>query len=100
MLRNEPLLFVKGPPVFIKVVVKDEESTSVFVGNEDGLEVVGEVDKKCKKTGIRRCRKTANHKSGKSVNFRRIHYLGTPFARQVYRPLQFVLGEETIKGNN
>ena len=43
MLRNEPLLFVKGPPVFIKVVVKDEESTSVFVGNEDELEVVGEV---------------------------------------------------------
>ena len=44
MLRNEPLLFVKGPPVFIKVVVKDEESTSVFVGNEDGLGVVSEAD--------------------------------------------------------
>ena len=29
---------------------------------------------------------------------RKIHYLGTPFARQVYRPLQFVLGDETIKG--
>ncbi len=42
MLRNEPLLFVKGPPVFIKVVVKNEESTSVFVGNEDGSGVVSE----------------------------------------------------------
>ena len=52
MLRNEPLLFVKGPPVFIKVVVKDEESTSVFVGNEDDLGVVGEADQdRAKKTG-------------------------------------------------
>ena len=35
ILRNEPLMFVQGPPVFIRVVVKDEESTSVFVLNED-----------------------------------------------------------------
>ena len=30
---------------------------------------------------------------------RRIMYLGTPFSRQVYRPLQFVLGDETLTGS-
>ena len=30
---------------------------------------------------------------------RRIMYLSTPFQRQVYQPLQFVIGDETLKGN-
>ena len=30
---------------------------------------------------------------------RRIMYLGTPFSRQVYRPLQFVLEDETLTGS-
>lgn len=30
---------------------------------------------------------------------RRIMYLGTPFSRQVYRPLQFVLDGETLTGS-
>ena len=70
MLRNEPLLFVKGPPVFIKVVVKDEESTSVFVGNEDKLEVVGEVAQEVlEDPGYSSdARKSTSHKKGKSIN--------------------------------
>ena len=101
MLRNEPLLFVQGPPVFIKVVVKDEESTSVFVGNEDDLEVVGEVaQESCKEDqDIQRCRK--NHESQKwqihqlsGISIILEHHLPD----KSYRPLQFVLGEETLKG--
>ena len=30
---------------------------------------------------------------------RRIMYLGTPFSRQIYRPLQFVLEGETLTGS-
>ena len=100
MLRNEPLLFVKGPPVFIKVVVKDEESTSVFVGNEDKLEVVGEVAREVLENQdiqVMQENPRVTKKANPSI-VRSIHYLGSPFARQAYRPLQFVLGEETLKG--
>ena len=30
--------------------------------------------------------------------FKRITELGKPFQRQVYKPLQFILGEETLSG--
>ena len=36
-IQNEPLMFVHGPPVYIRVATTDEESTSVFVLNEDEL---------------------------------------------------------------
>ena len=100
MLRNEPLLFVKGPPVFIKVVVKDEESTSVFVGNEDDSGVVSEADQVVQRRQevLEVPEKPQITKVANPSISRKIHYLGTPFARQVYRPLQFVLGDETIKG--
>ena len=42
--RNEPLLFVHGPPVFIKVAIQDEESTSVFILNGEELEGTVEVE--------------------------------------------------------
>ncbi len=100
MLRNEPLLFVQGPPVFIKVVVKNEESTSVFVGNEDGSGVVSEADQVVQRRQevLEVPEKPQITKVANPSISRKIHYLGTPFARQVYRPLQFVLGDETIKG--
>lgn len=100
MLRNEPLMFVQGPPVFIRVVVKDEESTSVFVENQDDLGVVGEADKivQRRQEVLEIPEKREISKVANPSIPRKIHYLGTPFARQVYRPLQFVLGDETIKG--
>ena len=35
IFQNEPLLFVHGPPVFIRVAITEEESTSVFILNEE-----------------------------------------------------------------
>lgn len=100
MFQNEPLMFVQGPPVYIKVITKDEESTSVFGTNEEELKIIGEV------TGVEQEQPETPEllEKGKietAINpsiIRRINYLGTPFARQVYRPLQFVIGEERVKG--
>lgn len=100
MFHNEPLLFVQGPPVYIKVITKDEESTSVFGTDEEDLKVSGEVAKEEQQQQETPDLQEKPHLE-KSVNpsiARKINYLGTPFARQVYRPLQFRLGDETLKG--
>lgn len=93
ILRNEPLLFVQGPPIFIKVVTKHEESTSVFMLSGEEPEVVDEAVQE---------EKTEQMTSIKVADpslVRRIMYLGTPFSRQIYRPLQFVLEGETLTGS-
>lgn len=87
--NNEPMLFVQGPPVFIRVVVTDEESTSVFTMNmEESAEpdAVEEV-------------KVPSVVKAKSSVLRRIHYLDGAFQREIYRPLQFVIGDEILKGS-
>jgi len=86
---NEPLLFVHGPPVFIRVVVTDEESTSVFTPiMEEELERLDEIE-----LGLDKIAQEVIT----SVT-RRIAYLGGAFQKEVYRPLEFDLGEETIIG--
>ena len=93
ILQNEPLLFVQGPPIFIKVVTKHEESTSVFMLSGEEPEVVDEAVQE---------EKTEQMTSIKVADpslVRRIMYLGTPFSRQIYRPLQFVLEGETLTGS-
>lgn len=91
-LRNEPLLFVQGPPVFIRVVTKQEESTSVFMLSGEEPEVASEAMQEESPEQMLAV-KVANPSL-----VRRITYLGSPFSRQVYRPLEFVLDDETIKG--
>ena len=88
MLRNEPLLFVHGPPIFVRVAMTDEESTSVFVLNED--EFAKPSDTELNEVGT--------VLTVRPSIFRRITELGKPFQRQVYRPLQFIIGEETLSG--
>ncbi|MEK5040840.1 hypothetical protein [Sporosarcina sp. FSL K6-3457] len=90
ILRNEPLLFVQGPPVFIKVALKHEESTSVFVLSGEESEIASEVEVEQEQA--------ESVKVAEPSVMRRIMYLGTPFSRQVYRPLQFVLADETLTG--
>lgn len=88
MLRNEPLLFVHGPPIFVRVAMTDEESTSVFVLNEEELTGPGDTEKNEMQTAL-------------PVNpsiFKRITDLRGPFQRQVYKPLQFIIGDETLSG--
>ncbi|WP_318615921.1 hypothetical protein [Sporosarcina sp. YIM B06819] len=92
ILRNEPLLFVQGPPVFIRVVTKHEESTSVFVLSGEEPEMASEVELE------QEIEQTTAVKAANPSVIRRITYLGTPFSRQVYRPLQFVLSDETLTG--
>jgi len=95
ILRNEPLIFFQGPPVFIKVVTKHEESTSVFMLSGEEPETASEVE------AVKE--ETTEHLTAVKVAdpslLRKIMYLGTPFSRQVYRPLQFVLDGETLTGS-
>jgi hypothetical protein len=88
IFRNKPLLFVDGPPVFIKIAITVEESTSVFILNEGEVEETSEEVQEESRLAL------AVHPSV----IRRISYLGSPFPRQVYRPLQFVLDDETLTG--
>lgn len=96
ILQNEPLLFVQGPPVFIRVVTKHEESTSVFVLSGEEQEFVSELEEQVEQQQEQEQAPSVN--VAESSMMRRIMYLGTPFSRQVYRPLQFVLADETLTG--
>ena len=86
--QNEPLLFVHGPPIYIRVATTEEESTSVFVLNEDEFAKPSDTEVNEVETVL----------TVDPSIFKRITELGKPFQRQVYRPLQFILGEETLSG--
>ena len=98
--RNEPLLFVHGPPVFMKIAITVEESTSVFVIDGGELEATLDVSEE----GLKEIDENQVPEKIKSISVadpsivKRIMYLGTPFPRQVYQPLQFVLSDETLTG--
>ena len=88
--QNEPLLFVHGPPIYIRVATTEEESTSVFVLNGEEKEefiLKEENDEQVKKTA-----------GTNSEIFNKITSLGRPFQREVYKPLRFVLEDEILKG--
>lgn len=95
--RNEPLLFVNGPPVYIKVSVTVEESTSVFMLNSDEqIESVKE-----EQLDLREQEQVKVLEALPSTNpviQRKINYLSHSFRRQAYQPLQFVMKEETVTG--
>lgn len=104
ILRHEPLLFVKTPPVYVKITVKDEESTSVFtfvseVG-EPTLKAEEENtnDMKFKEMEQKKDMWQLKNDVVKPDLIRKIQTLSTPFSRQVYRPLEFVVGEEKLTG--
>ena len=86
--QNEPLLFVHGPPIYIRVTTTEEESTSVFVLTEDEFTKPSDTDVNEVETVL----------TVDPSIYKRITELGKPFQRQVYRPLQFILGEETLSG--
>lgn len=88
ILHNEPLLFVHGPPVFIRVTVTDEESTSVFVPIEEEDRELSDTDEE----------KIQPIKLVKPAIAKKLLNLSGPFQRQVYRPLKFVIGDETLSG--
>jgi len=86
--RNKPLLFVDGPPVFIKVAIIAEESTSVSSLNNEEQSVLENEEQVSVAEVL-------------PVNLgvqRKVIYLSNSFRRQAYQPLQFVLEEETLSG--
>lgn len=86
--HNEPLLFVHGPPVFIRIDITDEESTSVFVSNGEELTELNDAVLEEVQTPV-----LANPSIRKKITD-----LGKPFQRQIYRPLKFVIGDEIVSG--
>ena len=88
-----PLLFVQGPPVFVKVKVVEEESTSVFIftnhTENETLEVQPSSESKSE---------TASGKSNPAIR-QKIDYLSRPFQKQAYHPLQFIVEGKTVKGD-
>jgi hypothetical protein len=109
--RNLPLMFIQGPPVFFKVDI-DEESTSVFVLNEEEkVEEEEEDDEEKKEELVEQVNldlqleteiETEASKpvivSKQSVS-KRLTYLAGPFQRQVYTPLKFIIGDKTLTGS-
>ena len=91
ILRNEPLLFVQGPPVYTKVVIRDEESTSVYTFMNDGVVETENMEETVQEV-------VAPVKMADPSLVKKVLYLGSPFQRQVYQPLQFVLADETLTG--
>ncbi|MCG3089670.1 hypothetical protein [Sporosarcina cyprini] len=110
MIRfQKPLLFVQGPPVYTRIVASDEEeSTSVFVVNEDGKTALGEMPE-YDITPVFSGDSTPNHDIDQTYDidtrvshpaiYETLQYLNNPFRRQVYRPLHFYLREEQLKGS-
>ena len=87
MSRPVPLMFVSGPPVYIAVPIVDEESTSVFVKDED--ETIALV-----KASLN------EEKEVDPIIIAKLHRIRTSFGQQIYRPLTFYLEEdEEIRGN-
>ena len=87
MSRPVPLMFVSGPPVYIAVPVADEESTSVFVKDEDETtELVGVPLVEVKEID--------------PLIIAKLRRIRTSFGQQIYRPLTFYLEEdEEVSGN-
>lgn len=100
-MQNEPLLFVQGPPVFIHMVI-EEESTSVFemestpANQEKTVENTKESALGRSETEVEKT--TEQFVFHPNTMMKKLQYLATPFPKQAYKPLHFVLEKEIIKG--
>lgn len=107
-------MFVHGPPVFIRVEVAEEESTSVFMlTEEEEVEVIKapgsftEDDTEVEDAEVEELGLETEIVSSQDVKAmpvvnpsvrRRIVYLEGSFQKEMYRPLQFDLGDESLTG--
>lgn len=112
IFENEPLMFVHGPPVFIRVEVADEESTSVFMSTVEEQDVIEARIEFNDAVTIEDDEGTALALENEvvisqEVNVtpvvdpsvrRRIIYLKGSFQKEMYRPLQFDLGDQSLTG--
>lgn len=79
---------MQGPPVYVKVSILEEESTSVFVPN-----VVSEWET----VDIQPSNQTESHVVNPTI-MNKIRYLSKPFQKQAYKPLQFMIEGGIVKG--
>lgn len=87
MSRPVPLMFVSGPPVYTHVPLMEEESTSVFVKEEEPLKMVDvPID-------------LIERKEVDPSILAKVQKLQTPIGQKVYNKLTFILGDEEITGN-
>lgn len=83
------MLFVQGPPVYVKVKIIEEESTSVFFPNEESVKETIDIY-----PSVRAESQVVN-----TAIMNKINYLSGPFQKQVYKPLQFIVEGKVVKGD-
>jgi hypothetical protein len=71
-----------------KAAIYEEESTSVFFPNDESVRETIDI-----KPSVR----TVSHVVNPAI-MNKIRYLSRPFQKQAYKPLQFVLEGEIVKG--
>lgn len=81
-----PLMFINGPPVYEKVPIKDEESTSIFVKyvNEEN-----NADNELMEEEVK----------VNPIILSQLQRVRSNFGQQIYKGLTFMLTEEEIVGN-
>ncbi|WP_317942560.1 hypothetical protein [Sporosarcina saromensis] len=82
---------MQGPPVYVKVKVLEEESTSVFFMNEEEVKETIEIQPSITQAG--------DTDEGNISILNKINYLSGPFQKQAYQPLQFVVEGQKVKGD-
>ena len=92
--KNQPLLFVQGPPVYNRMMMKREESTSIYSSIEE-ITVYEETVIDSKVSVVEPVR----DEIVPTIVSKKLQYLNSAFRLQVYQPLQFVLAEETLTGS-
>lgn len=88
MSRPVPLMFVSSPPMYTRTTAEDEESTAIFVVEEEPVEEVPEEVKS-----------TIEKKEIDPSILKSVERLESPIGQRVYRNLTFVLPDEVVNGN-
>ena len=92
--KNEPLLFVQGPPVYNRLIMKREESTSIYSSIEE-LTVYEETVIVSEPL----IEEPVQDELISTIVSKKLLYLNSSFRLQAYQPLQFVMAEETLTGS-
>lgn len=84
MSRPVPLMFVSGPPVYTRIESEEEESTSIFVIEDESPELV---------------EAPIEIKEVEPSILAKVKRLQSSIGQRVYRGLTFILSDEEISGN-
>lgn len=103
ILKNEPLLFIQAPPVYVRITFTDdedistkEESTSIYVPQTDGI--MQDTESETVEAPENEQEVLTEAKPIDPSVIRRVMYLASAFPRQIYKPLQFQVSGELVSG--